>query len=1490
VNSDRRSPADRHRLPGRGACGIVALAEFEAGPSHELVRLALQAIERMEHRGGGIAETGDGAGLLLRPERAFYDQFITRGHRLEEGELLMVGCMFMLAGERNVRELQREIDLILRRQGLQPLGWRAVPTRIEALGAHAKDDAPRVFQVLVGRGHRLETQLPGVLAFVRRHIEDVMAAVRVPALSARTTVYKALCTGPQLAKFYPDLSDPALTTRLVLGHRRFATNTFSNWHLVQPFRFLAHNGEINTIRATTRAVRDVQTPLGVQRVLGRHGSDSAQLDRAVELIGTTRANGLPEALRRCIPPSWQEEETDPHRRRFFEASQRVMGTLGAWEGPAALVASDGQLLVAMLDRMGLRPLRWVQLRSGRVVISSEIGAVPLEPAEVLRDGQLEPGAMLVADLAAGRLILPEASTDWIIERADRELRFGDLSTTALLRAPVPLQPPEFGIRAQNLFGWTRERVQTLRTMCKTSKEPVHSMGNDRPLAIFSENNSRLYSFLHQIVAVVTNPPIDPLREGQAMDLTVFVGRAPQLDQRGTYRVSPQFKLNSPVLTNADLAALKAETHPELRAHTLDATFTDCGDAEVISKRIQELLGDAKHVVSAGDASVLIISDRAAASEASERYPLPALLLASAVHRHLSRAQGALRRNCSLVVETAEVHEGHDLAVLLAYGASAVNPYAMFQLAEATPKLDPVEARANLHAALVKTVRRIMSKMGIPTIHGYRGSALFEAVGLAPEVVDYYLPGTTALLGGLTMEDIYADIVERGSEALRLSQNRNVSVYRKEVTAALQLVARNGNKGGDYDRLVGFLKDTPPVYLRDLLHLRDVAEPVNLERVASAEEVIAASFRGAAMSHGALQAVAHRAIAAAFNSFGAMSNSGEGGEDERRNPGQPWEEDRNRVRQVASGRFGVDAAYLVGADELEIKIGQGAKPGEGGHLPGHKVTAEIAAIRKTREGVDLISPPPHHDIYSIEDLGQLIRNLREVNPRASIGVKVPAVTELGTIVVGIAKAGANVITISGCTGGTGAAASGSIFHAGVPLERGLTEAHQALLVNGIRQQVKIVADGGVKYGVDVVKILALGADMVGFGTALLVAENCVFCRGCNAGNCPVGLTTHDPNKVFQRFMTRHNKDLKDILVEERRVEAREGVRHYLLSVAEHVRRLLSSLGLTHPRELVGRVDLLEQRPTGNVRWDRLDLSELLVDPREDRSRSTPGREASPSEPSVLNLQILEMCTKVRPDELGGLQVDLGRLPPAQHSIGATLAGALARSDLALPGGAFVEIRATGVAGQGFGFAATRGMRLRLAGYANDVVGEVMGEGSQITIARPPDRHTDDTPHLIGNAAAYGATGGRLYVAGKAGQRFGVRNSGAVLVVEGVGKYGFEYMTGGVGVVLGPVGHALGSGLTGGDIVVYDPEGRLAGRLHPDSVIWKGPSETRLNDLRELLKDYLQATSSPRARFLLEGWDEEVLRFRWVRSARVEGATVGDVESEAEEWPERFPLEL
>jgi len=1431
-------------------CGIVGLAELKRGASRELVEHALEALRCMEHRGGSLDGTGDGAGLLLRPERSFFDRFLTPSRRVPEGEELTIGTIWFVRGERNLRELQRDIDGLLRREGLAALGWRKVPVDPSVLGVRAREDMPIAYQVFVAQGHRMREELRSALRMVRTRIETEFAGqVAVPSLAPGTTVYKALANSSQLAGFYDDLRDPSFTTKLVVGHRRFATNTFSNWHLVQPFRMLAHNGEINTISANTRALLDVQEVMGANGVLLRHGSDSAQLDRALDFLSEQGVGDLPETMRRALSPD-VSGQTDPRERAYLEASRRILGTLGAWEGPAALLATDGHSLVAQLDRMGLRPLRYTRTVGGRVLIASEVGVVPVtEP--IVEEGQLEPGGMLVVDCEEGELISPSQVGRWLIGRT--KLSYTGLSSTDLLPLLDAKRGPDLPVATLQAFGWTRPRAASVRDTVKAGGEPVHSMGNDKPLAIFSENQSRVYSFLHQVIAVVTNPAIDPLREGQAMDTTVYLGSSPSL--RDPKRLRPQYRLEHPVLTDEATAALVSETHPDLHAVVLDATFPRVGSARDMVLRLHELAEEAVQATKAG-ATVLILSDRAAADP--ERLPIPAVFGVGHAHRRLTRA--GVRRHTSLVVETGDVHESHDLAVLIAYGATAVNPYAMLQIARDTKGFTPDDADASLVEGLVKGLRRIMSKMGITSVAGYRGSGLFEAVGLSADVVDYYLRGTPTRVGGLTMEDIHADIVARAEVGTAtLPPNRNTSVYRKEVTRALQLVARNGNDEGDWDRFTALLAETPPIYLRDLLRFRQV-EPVALDAldaldaIADVEEVVSTTLCGAAMSHGALHSTAHRAIAAAFNELGGRSNSGEGGEDPRRNPGGVYQAARNRTRQVASGRFGVDAAYLGGADEIEVKIGQGAKPGEGGHLPASKVTAEIAAIRKTQVGVALISPPPHHDIYSIEDLAQLIRNLRRVNPRAVIAVKLPSVTNLGTIAVGAAKAGAQLLTISGFEGGTGAASSGSILHAGLPLELGLTDAHQSLARAGIRDQVRVRADGGIKCGLDVVKVLALGADEVALGTALMVAENCIFCRGCNHGRCPVGLATQDPDRQ-ERLFLRHDRPEEGGTLDERYLEARAGVVRYLRCLAEDVRVHLARLGLTHPSQLVGRVDLLEAVPTTHPRWSRLDLSELLVDARDTAAAVPPLADAV----DEANLKLLRAGERV----LSGVSRDVlvrMELHPANQALGGTLAGHLARVG-GLPHGGAVRVEATGYAGQGFGFAATSGMVLRLRGFANDCVGEVMS-GDAVIVLQPPEGHDVAAPHLAGNAVGYGASGGQLYVAGRVGQRFGVRNSGATLVCEGVGKYAFEYMTGGVGVVLGACGDVIASGMTGGELFLLDPTARA--RIHSDAAA-STPDDAALERLRAVLTAHVQATGSALAGEQLATWEQTARLTVWVRAA-------------------------
>ncbi len=1374
-----------------------------------------------------------------------------------ETEPLIVGTVFFQHGERSRLAFQREINRILSGEGLAPLGWRKVPTDPSALGRYARDNVPQIHQLLVAKGHRREAQLFAALHKVKIRIEAQLSGfVNVVSLGPNTTVYKALCTASQLGRFYPDLEDPDFSTRLVIGHRRFSTNTLSNWNIVQPFHLIAHNGEINTITANCRAIHDAASAINMGDALMKHGSDSAQLDRVVEMMAAHGINGIGEALRRMIPPSWLEDLDDERERRFFRANRRAFGTIGAWEGPIAVVATDGNQLVAALDRMGLRPLRFLRTSSDRVIVASEMGAIPVPDESFPVEGQLEPGGMLVADLETGDFIPPGESMSWILERTG--LNFEHLASVDLRLITTSKVHRKLPVKALNGFGWTQERARHLRQMLRLGKEPIYSMGNDRPLAIFSENNSRLYSFLHQIVAVVTNPPIDPIREGGAMDTTCYLGRSPRMSLSSAYQSWPQYKLSHPILTNEEVDAIIEGSQENLEARRLDATFTDDGRARTLVRRIHELTEEALETVREKATSILVLSDFEATR--GKRLPLPMLLVVSAIHQALAAA--GMRRDASLVVETGEVHEGHDAAVLLAYGASAVNPYAMLHLAEDRTKGDE-DLSEVVTRSIVNTLTKVMSKMGITSFSGYQGSALFEAVGIASDVVEYYIPDTISRVGGITMDDVYGDIVARISLETTLVKNLNVTVFRREVVNALQLVARNGNTQGDYDRFVALLEETPAVYLRDMLEIHPGRRPVPLEDVADVGEIIRSTIHGAAMSHGALHSLAHRSIAAAFNHFGSRSNCGEGGEDERRNPGGEWESDRSRTRQVASGRFGVDARYLVGADEIEIKIGQGAKPGEGGHLPGAKVTEEIARIRKTRAGVDLISPPPHHDIYSIEDLAQLISNIRELHPTGLISVKVPSITGLGTIGLGIVKTGADIIVVSGFEGGTGAASSSSIAHAGLPLERGVSEVHQNLVAGGIRDQVRIRADGGIKSGLDIAKILALGADEVAVGTPLLAAENCVFCRGCSKGACPVGIATHDETRVSLRFM-KDRMETDNSSATDRYEEARNGVIRYLECMGEHLRRILARCGLRHPRELVGRVDLLEQVQSDTPRWDRLDLTELLLDFR-DNDGPVPGDVGTRTGiPSELNQGIVDAAEAF----LSGARQD-GNLSLAltnsDHGVGATLAGRIARAREENAGATF-EIRATGFAGQGFGFGATRGMVLRLEGYANDTVGEIMGEDAKIVIMPPRGRTTEGRPHLVGNAAAYGATGGTLFVAGRCGQRFGIRNSRATLVCEGVGKYAFEYMTGGTGVVLGSWGPCLGSGMTGGELFLYDPQGENHQRLHADVAASKVEGNLDAErSLNRILTEYHDETGSLLASHLLDHWAEAVQKFLHVLRA-------------------------
>ncbi|MFO0587661.1 MAG: glutamate synthase large subunit [Polyangiaceae bacterium] len=1445
--------------PGRGGCGVGAIADLAGKPSREVVDMALQGLTCMEHRGGAIDDTGDGAGLLLRVDPRYFERFLAPGAHLPAGHRLSVGVMFFPVGEkRNLPHYRREVETILRRHGLMPLGFRHVMVDESALGKEAALARRDVFQVMVGEGMVPDEDLARTLHRVKAQIEQQIHDIYVVSLSPSTLVYKALATGEQLRRFYPDLSDPELSADVAVFHRRYSTNTFSNWYLAQVFRTLGHNGEINTIKANRNSVQNLEVELSLGSLLMPQGSDSADMDRVVELF-TSRGVSLPEALVRMMPMAYRDVPSlSPEARRFYQGVQRALGTLGAWEGPAAVLATDGRHLVGALDRMGLRPLRWMTTRSGKLLLASELGATTIDPADVKETGQLDPGEIIALDLGDHTLRKGVAVIERVVKSTP--INFAELSEERLITLDPGDSAPDLKVdqSALNLFGWMPERVRNVKHMAETGKEPITSMGYDRPLAPFSNQRPPLAKYFKQIVAVVTNPPIDPLREGSAFDLTVHLGLSPAVHENTPiYDPLPQYRLPSPFLTTDMFAKIKGTSRPDRpRAAVLDATFVDPGNglstgAKALSRRIAEVCRQAVSLVKKGEASILIVSDRAAidgpgatgdAEGKGALLPLPMVLLTSALHNALL-VEGQ-RRHAGIVVETAEVQEGHDAAVLIANGATAVYPYLFYAVGA------PHGPVPKLVASLEESLKRVMSKMGICSVDGYRGSRLFEAVGVAASVVEHYLPGVVSRIGGIDLEDIYEDLKNRRIAGSKTPRDPDMGVYRKEVWNELQTTAR-GHDPGSWGRFLKLIEDTPPVYLRDLLALREAEKPTPIEKVASPEEIVAKVFRGAAMSHGALHRVAHRAIAAAFNHFGAMSNCGEGGEDPRRDRGGVWQDSRSRIRQVASGRFGVDARYLAHADELSIKIGQGAKPGEGGMLPAAKVTAEVAMIRRTQVGVTLISPPPHHDIYSIEDLAQLVHNLRQANPRATVSVKIPAVTDIGTIAVGIAKAGADIIDVSGFEGGTGAAASSSIEHAGLPLERALSETQQALVVNGVRDRVRIRADGGIKTGFDIAAVLALGADEVSLGTALMVAEQCIFCHGCANGLCPAGITTQS-ELVARRLMTIKKGRGKDEALpddEELRFEdAKNGVVRYLLALAKDVQDKIAKVGLARPEDLVGRVDLLQIKASGDPRKDKVDLSEILLDASEGAvRRDVPRRRMRVDPTNPLNARILE---DARRESVLTYHVTNG-----DRAIGATLAGAIALGEVPA-----IErtLQLTGYAGQALGFAMVDGMRVELSGFANDTVGEAMGGG--VLVVRPPAGAGESDPgtlSLIGNAVCYGATGGKLFARGRAGQRVGVRNSGATIVVEGAGKYAFEYMTGGVGVVLGTVGPVVGSGMTGGAVYLLDT-GNMKSLLHSD--VREAPIDADSDALlKAIIEEHARETGSSRAKEILAGWGSAGARF-------------------------------
>jgi glutamate synthase (ferredoxin) len=1473
---------ERHR-DERDACGIGFVADVHGRASRAILDAALCGLERLRHRGAVAADakTGDGAGVLVPLPEGFFDGSGTGA----AGGRLGVAMAFLPRDLVAAKEARRLVEQALVVEGLELLRWRPVPVEHAALGELARATAPQIEQAVfrvAGDAHPDDTEAERRCFRAGRRAAQAARTAEVPlylaSCSTRTVTYKALCAADQLAAFYPDLASEAFEVAFAVFHQRYSTNTTPSWERAQPFRFLCHNGEINTLDGNVAWMRAREGHLGageldedlLRPMLDPGGSDSAKLDNAVELL--VRGGRDPRHALAMLVPAVEPPAEDPDRRDLRDFYRYHACLTEPWDGPAGLVFTDGRLVGAALDRNGLRPMRWEATEDGLVVCSSEAGAVDTAGRGRVRRGRLGPGQMLCVDPERGLLTDDQIKGElaaarpwsaWVAEHLRR------------VEAGRPVDPPADDralVGAQVAFGFTRELVSTvLRPMATAGKEPTASMGDDTPPAVLGTTTRPVGHFLRQRFAQVTNPPIDHLRERHVLSSRTLLGPRHPLLGEGP-EAARLVELAGFLLTPDGLEGLEAPGLG-LRPVTLDASWPMDEGPGGLRAACHRLGEDAVAAVRDG-AGLLVVSD-AAADQARAQVPVPSLLAVGAVQQRLLREGMATRTG--LVADTGEPVDSHQAAALLGFGADAICPrLTLATVAGLDP--DPAAAQDRYREALTEGVFKVMSKMGISVLDAYRGAQIFEAVGLDEEVVDLCFTGTPSPLGGIGLDDLGCDALERHlagrAEGARLEnpgwfKHRPGGEYHAtnpSVMQALQFAVRDGAemkgskrgahllqqavKGGGFERYRHFaslVNERPPAALRDLLEIRPAGGAVPLDEVEPAADILA-RFSTAAMSLGSLSPEAHETLAIALNRVGGRSNCGEGGED----PARFGTEKSSAIKQVASGRFGVTPAYLANAVELQIKMAQGSKPGEGGQLPGHKVSAEIARLRHTQPGVALISPPPHHDIYSIEDLAQLVFDLKQANPEAEVSVKLVAEAGVGTIAAGVVKSLADVVMISGADGGTGASPLSSIKHGGGPWELGLAETQQALVANDLRSRCKVRVDGGLKTGRDVLLAALLGADEFGFGTAALLAEGCLMVRTCHQDNCPVGIATQRPDLRAKFTGT------PDMVV------------HYLEYVATEVRELLASLGLRRLDDAVGRVDLLAQRRTGDPRADRLDLSPLLATGADEDHPATAIRFVA-SDPiqrprSELGDQVFEDAWPgLRDGDLVHLSYPITN---TERSVGARLGVAVGKAFGSRPPAGRARIELQGTAGQSFGAFLAPGIDLRLTGVCNDYVGKGMGGGR--IVVRPPDDDAGD-PVLIGNTALYGATRGELFCAGRAGERFAVRNSGATAVVEGVGDHGGEYMTGGSVIVLGPVGRNLGAGMTGGELFLHDPDGDALEQLNDELVLARRPDEIELVFLREMIVAHAELTGSAVAGDLLEDWDRAAAAF-WRVAPRAEVAAI------------------
>ena len=1475
-------------------CGIALVAKLWGEATHAVVEKALEALENMEHRGaeGADPNTGDGAGILIQIPDAFMRGAVA-GIELPPPGRYGVGVCYLPRDPERRLAFEQLIEETVTAEGQRPIWWRDVPVDDRYVGEIASMSAPVIRQLIIEASDEIEDQgaFERKLYVIRRIIErESGPELAVPSFSSRTIVYKGMLTAPQLPRYFPDLRDPRLASRLALVHSRFSTNTFPSWELAHPYRMIAHNGEVNTLRGNVNWMRARESQLvselfgddleKVLPVVRSGGSDSATFDNVLELL-VLSGRSIPHAMMMMIPEAYRtSKDLDPDVKGFYDFHSCLMEP---WDGPAAIAFTDGRWAGAVLDRNGLRPGRWIQDTEGYVVLASETGVMTVAPEHVSAKGRLAPGKIFLLDLEDGRIV-PDSE---VKRRVARRKPYGEWYERSVVQIDdlperEPLVPRVEPLRSRQLaFGYSQEDLRMIiAPMASKGEEPVASMGNDAALAVLSDRQPPLFSYFKQLFAQVTNPPVDAIRENVVMSLQTGVGAEVNLLAESPDQAH-QLVIEQPILRNAQLEKLRQVSHEIFDAATLDITWPIEDGADGMERRLEALCLEAESQVDHG-ANILILSDR---NLGPERVAMPSLLAVAATHHHLVRAGTRLRTG--LVIESGEPRDIHHMATLIGYGASAINPYLMFEsldeLADRSllpEDLQIDEAEQRIVKAIGKGLLKTIAKMGISTIQSYCGAQIFEAVGLEHEVIDRHFTGTASRIGGIGLEVLAAEALGRHFRAyprtdrevlpvggvLQWRRDGERHIWNPDTIASLQHAVRassgqslqsNGNGNGNGNGAVA--RDPQQTYaefarqandeatrgaaLRGLMRLVEADEPVALDEVEPAVEIVK-RFSTGAMSLGSLSREAHETLAIAMNRLGGKSNTGEGGEDPSRyTPDENGDRRRSAIKQVASGRFGVTIDYLVNADQLQIKMAQGAKPGEGGQLPGHKVDDYIAKIRYSTSGVGLISPPPHHDIYSIEDLKQLIYDLRCANPSASVSVKLVAEVGVGTVASGVAKANADHVTISGHDGGTGASPQSSVQGAGVPWEIGLAETQQTLLLNDLRSRITVEVDGQIKTGRDVVIGALLGADEFGLSTAPLIAMGCIMMRVCHLNTCPVGIATQDP-ELRSRF-----------------AGTPEHVTAYLMFVAEEVRGLMASLGIRRFEDMIGRSDLLEtDEAIDHWKARGVDLSMVLGSldlPPEIPRRHT--RAQVPVLDDALDWELVSMCEPAIQDSE---QVRQGPIPVrnVNRAVGGILSGEIARQRGArgLPEGT-IEIAFSGSAGQSFAAWLAPGITFSLRGETNDYTGKGLSGG--IVAVRPPEAalFRAEENMIVGNTVLYGATAGRAFFRGLAGERFAVRNSGAHAVVEGVGDHGCEYMTGGRVVVLGRTGRNFAAGMSGGIAYVYDRDRGFKARCNLELVDLDEMSADDEEEVRGLIGEHAQRTGSLVARNVLAAWERERARF-------------------------------